>query len=143
VQAEYNQQAAFFSALTDESSPKYRMYRASDTAFAEPISEVSTEFNQRLLTSCKCTCSFFSSNMLPCRHICRVLSQYFNKSPFDVCFLPARWRLDSHPLYPVACRRLGLVCEIERPLSEQNEARSTTADMQVAAYQSANCLPSR
>src|SRR5689334_15866503 len=58
-----------------------------------------------------------------------------SKNSFDICFLPERWRLDRHPLYPNACRRLGLSAPIETPLAETNGNEDLLSNIQVAAYQ--------
>ena len=57
----------------------------------------------------KCTCNWFKSSKIPCPGICTVLSRrtgLFNKTN-----LHPRWRLENHPLYQDALRKLNLTVE--------------------------------
>ena len=46
-----------------------------------------------------CLCKIFKSKLLPCRHICRVLTFYLWRTVFDISTLHEYWHLIAHPLY--------------------------------------------
>ena len=61
----------------------------------------------------KCTCNWFKSSKIPCPGICTVLSRrtgLFNKTN-----LHPRWRLENHPLYQDALRKLNLTVKTLKP----------------------------
>jgi len=123
------------STLVSESTTKYVVSRAS-SEIPEFRYEVHAKCsNDGVLESVSCTCSFFCSNLLPCRHVACVLSQHFNKTPFDVCLLPSRWRLNRHPLFIIACQRLGLASSICRPLVASEATQNASVHVHLSAYQ--------
>lgn len=61
-----------------------------------------------------CTCSYHTSTLLPCRHICKALSSD-NTDIFDINLLHPRWRLINHPCYKGAMNDLHLLIPINTP----------------------------
>jgi hypothetical protein len=74
IQTEYNLQAGFVSQQKGDLSSPYRIFRPSDDT-SDPLCEVSLAFTETSVDSCSCSCPFFSTNMIPCRHISRILSE--------------------------------------------------------------------
>ena len=49
-----------------------------------------------------CNCGTFKSTLIPCRHICRAITEFADTPLFSEDMLKMRWRIKSHPLYPTA-----------------------------------------
>lgn len=88
----------------------------------ESISRVGCSDNNKW----DCTCGFYSSTLILCRHICRVML-YCTIEVFIVNNLHPRWHLliSNHPLYQETLRRMNLCSE---PLSLPPEESSGRAE---------------
>jgi len=64
-----------------------------------------------------CDCNQFKSTLIPCAGICAVFSR-LDSQLFSVSNLHIRWRLNRHPLYEQALKKLKLIDSTAAPIKD-------------------------